>query len=159
MQSTDRRTFVGGHRIFSDTYNLCPPPPLEWRIKFSVFQWGAQAQLNSLNTNRVLSFCSHIALRLQMLQTFKCLTVRGVSAPTPITLFKCVIIITPVIMLQNTSLCICWYRPLYWGFSTLTQAYCIRTPNWVHSFISRGAAYQAGLSALCSRRSELYLGI
>lgn len=37
MQSTDRRTFVGGPRIFSDTYNLCPPPPIRMEDKiFSV---------------------------------------------------------------------------------------------------------------------------
>jgi hypothetical protein len=37
----------------------------------------------------------------------------------------------------------------YWHIVSLT-------PDWVHSFISRGAAYQAGMSALCQRMSELY---
>jgi hypothetical protein len=29
------------------------------------------------------------------------------------------------------------------------KAYCILAPEWVPSFISRGTAYQAGMSALC----------
>ena len=104
MQTTARRTFVGGPRIFSDTKRM-PPSPIKMEDK--IFS-GSVSFTNTVEFIQHYSSCN--MLRPHCLQTSNVAHIKMLDSvrsdnntertapPAPRTLFKSVIILTLVII-------------------------------------------------------------